>query len=82
MGADYTPTRSERFRQNVERMPPSAEWKPEAFPGYAAPIITSEARDDGVLATFGLLPHLGKARASAQHLQRPQRNSGREAVLP
>jgi putative SOS response-associated peptidase YedK len=60
MCADYTPTRSERFRQNFERMPPSAEWKPEAFPGYAAPIVTSEAREDGVLSTFGLLPHWAK----------------------
>lgn len=60
MCADYTPTRSERFRQNFERMPPTAEWKPESFPGYSAPIVTNEQREDGVLATFGLLPHWAK----------------------
>jgi putative SOS response-associated peptidase YedK len=60
MCANYHPATSARFQQNFERLPPGIDWKPESFPGYSAPIVTNEAREDGVLATFGMLPHWAK----------------------
>lgn len=60
MCADYTPTRQTSWEKAFRATFPAGEFKPEAFPGYTAPILTSADQDAGVLATFGLLPHWAK----------------------
>ncbi|MCQ9375687.1 SOS response-associated peptidase [Methyloversatilis sp. XJ19-13] len=57
MCANYTPARQAAWDRAIKAVYPLGEFNPEAFPGHVAPIRTNEPRDDGVLATFGLLPH-------------------------
>jgi len=57
MCANYTPARQAAWDRAIKATFPVVDVKPEAFPGHVAPIRTNEPRDDGVLATFGLLPH-------------------------
>lgn len=60
MCADYTPTRQAAWEKAFRATFPAGEFKPETFPGYSAPIVTSADPAAGVLATFGLLPHWAK----------------------
>jgi putative SOS response-associated peptidase YedK len=60
MCANYTPTRQVAWESAFRATFPAATLKTESFPGYDAPIITNEDRDDGVVATFGLLPSWAK----------------------
>lgn len=57
MCANFTPARQAAWDRAIKAVFPAGAFKPEAFPGHVAPIRTNEPRDDGVLATFGLLPH-------------------------
>lgn len=60
MCANFTPSRQAAWERAFSAAFPAGEFKAESFPGYTAPIVTNERRDDGVLATFGLLPHWAK----------------------
>jgi putative SOS response-associated peptidase YedK len=60
MCANYTPTRQAAWERAIKAVFPVGDIKPEAFPGYAAPIVTSADPGTGVLAAFGLLPHWAK----------------------
>lgn len=57
MCANFTPARQAAWDRAIKAIFPPGDVKSEAFPGHVAPIRTNESRDDGVLATFGLLPH-------------------------
>lgn len=58
MCTNYAPVQRLILRDIFGVEPPPAEWKPEIWPDYAAPIVRAD--DDGrrgsVLATFGLVP--------------------------
>lgn len=60
MCANFTPSRQAAWERAFNAAFPLGDFKAESFPGYTAPIVTNEKRDDGVLATFGLLPHWAK----------------------
>ncbi|WP_341929709.1 hypothetical protein [Methyloversatilis discipulorum] len=47
MCADYTPTRQAAWEKAFRATFPAGEFKPEAFPGYTAPILTSADPDAG-----------------------------------
>lgn len=60
MCSNYTPPKPERFRENFGADYPHAEFKPEAYPGYLAPIVRlaedgSDERE-AVAACFGMVP--------------------------
>lgn len=58
MCTNYAPVQRQILRDIFGVEPPSAEWKPETWPDYAAPIVRKDGdgRRDSVLATFGLVP--------------------------
>lgn len=58
MCTNYAPVQRLILRDIFGVEPPPAEWKPEAWPDYAAPIVRADGdgRRDSVLATFGLVP--------------------------
>ena len=58
MCTNYAPVQRLILRDIFGVEPPPAEWKPEAWPDYAAPIVCmdSNGRRDSVLASFGLVP--------------------------
>lgn len=60
MCANYTPSAQAAWEAAFRWTFPVGQFKSESFPGYTAPIITNEVREDGVLATFGLLPGWAK----------------------
>ncbi len=39
---------------------PDGGFNPESFPGYGAPIFANDCQEEGVIATFGLLPGWAK----------------------
>lgn len=65
MCANYQlPLFPEMFRVHYEASPPEFDSKPDAYPGYSAPVLIRSAqhRDekDTVRAVFGLIPHWAK----------------------
>ncbi|MCY1271592.1 SOS response associated peptidase (SRAP) [compost metagenome] len=58
MCTNYAPVQRQILRDIFGVEPPPAEWKPETWPDYAAPIVRADGdgRRDSVLATFGLVP--------------------------
>lgn len=58
MCTNYAPVQRQILRDIFGVEPPPAEWKPEAWPDYAAPIVRmdGDGRRESVLASFGLVP--------------------------
>ncbi|WP_375790537.1 SOS response-associated peptidase family protein [Cupriavidus alkaliphilus] len=58
MCTNYAPVQRQILREIFGVEPPPAEWKPETWPDYAAPIVRmdGDGRRDSVLASFGLVP--------------------------
>ncbi|PVY81036.1 putative SOS response-associated peptidase YedK [Cupriavidus alkaliphilus] len=58
MCTNYAPVQRQILREIFGVEPPPAEWKPETWPDYAAPIVRADeaGRRDSVLASFGLVP--------------------------
>lgn len=58
MCTNYAPVQRLVLRDIFGVEPPAAEWKPETWPDYAAPIVRMDGngRRDSMLATFGLVP--------------------------
>lgn len=58
MCTNYAPVQRQILREIFGVEPPQAEWRPETWPDYAAPIVRADGdgRKDSVLATFGLVP--------------------------
>lgn len=58
MCTNYAPVQRQILRDILGVQPPPAEWKPEAWPRYAAPIVRmdGDGRRDSVLGTFGVVP--------------------------
>ncbi|EYS89459.1 ATP synthase I [Cupriavidus sp. SK-4] len=58
MCTNYAPVQRQLLRDVFGVEPPPAEWKPETWPDYAAPIVRAngDGRRDSVLATFGFVP--------------------------
>lgn len=55
---ELCPSAAPDLREIFGVEPPPAEWKPETWPDYAAPIVRMDGngRRDSVLASFGLVP--------------------------
>ncbi|SPR97330.1 SOS response-associated peptidase [Cupriavidus taiwanensis] len=58
MCTNYAPVQRQILREIFGVEPPPADWKPETWPDYAAPIVRMDGagRRDSVLASFGLVP--------------------------
>lgn len=63
MCSNYTPSKREQLQQYFGVAPPDSDYKPEAYPGYMAPMIRLP-RADGMpgdracaLGMFGMVPH-------------------------
>ncbi|PZX32076.1 putative SOS response-associated peptidase YedK [Cupriavidus phytorum] len=58
MCTNYAPVQRQILREIFGVEPPPADWKPETWPDYAAPIVRADGagRRDSVLASFGLVP--------------------------
>ncbi|MEI8327281.1 MAG: SOS response-associated peptidase family protein [Betaproteobacteria bacterium] len=85
MCTNYTPT----AREQIESMRlgvgplPDATWAPEAFPGYLAPLVLSDAAGQAnrcVLARFGLVPRWSKDAKTATDIARHTYNARSETV--
>lgn len=72
MCANYTPARRDELASHFGVDPRDYVFKPEAFPGYMAPIIrpVQEHLDDGrielVSAMFGMVPHWADTKLARQ----------------
>lgn len=58
MCTNYAPAQRQLLRDVFGVEPPAADWKPETWPDYAAPIVRAngDGQSESVLATFGLIP--------------------------
>lgn len=56
MCANFTPANQSAWSSAFKTHFPSGTFAAECFPGSLAPVNTNEEREEGVLATFGLLP--------------------------
>jgi putative SOS response-associated peptidase YedK len=72
MCANYLPGRSEHLLHDFHVAPPDSDYKPEAYPGYMAPIIkpprTESAPGDRAcaLGMFGMVPHWADTKLARQ----------------
>ena len=55
---NYAPTRQDLLEEAFGLNAPAADWPPEAWPDYMAPIVRASAdgQHEAVLASFGLVP--------------------------
>lgn len=71
MCANYLPTRHERIEEYFGVSYPAAEFPPETFPGYMAPIVRQQHDQDAnsrdcVLACFGMVPYWADLKLARQ----------------
>jgi putative SOS response-associated peptidase YedK len=93
MCTNYTPSSRDRLRAaqlGVAHLPP-ADWPPEVYPGYEAPIVIRggapgqhDVAPRCLLARFGLVPRWSRDAAHAKELSRHTTNARSEtaAVKP
>jgi putative SOS response-associated peptidase YedK len=73
MCSNYTPSKREQLQEHFGVAAPDSDYKPEAYPGYMAPMIRLP-RPDAIagdracaLAMFGIVPHWAKDVKFAKH---------------
>lgn len=72
MCSNYTPSKREQLQQHFAVAPPDSEYRPEAYPGYMAPMIRLPRPDAMAgdracaLAMFGMVPHWAEPKLARQ----------------
>jgi putative SOS response-associated peptidase YedK len=69
MCTNYRPTARDTIQAMLGVAPPEVEFKPEAYPGYAAPIVRrgEGSANEAIAATFGLIPPWSKTGKDFRH---------------
>jgi putative SOS response-associated peptidase YedK len=83
MCTQFTPTRNDRWvYEHLGVHLPEQSYPPEAFPGYAAPLVllNSQGQVSCTLARFGLVPHWSRDAQAATQIGRKTYNARSETV--
>ena len=82
MCTNYSPSSRDALRATFDVEPPAADWKPEVWRGYAAPMIRRRESGERTaeLAGFGLVPYWIKSRADADRISAGTLNARAETV--